>query len=170
MARNQIICDAPAERVFSVLADPRPYAYFVVGTRKIRRFHPRWPEPGTALHHSLGLGLTVIRDTTETLESDPPRRLVLRPNLRPLSINETRFELTPQGEGRTRVEIEEVAVDGPAARGRVKPVVDRLLWARNVLLLRRLRKLAEDRERQWRSWRSRTNSSDTNVASSELGP
>ncbi len=29
------------EAVFAVLADPRRYAYFVVGTKKIRRFEPR---------------------------------------------------------------------------------------------------------------------------------
>lgn len=149
MAHNRIVCAASPERAFAVLEDPRPYAYFVAGTRAIRRFDPRWPEPGSLLHHSLGFVLTLIRDTTEVVAIDPPRQLVLSTRLRPLAVNETIFRLAPAGGG-TAVEIEERPVEGPAALPLVAPVADRLLWLRNSLLLRRLRKVIEGRER-WRA-------------------
>lgn len=147
MARNHIVCHAPAEAVFAVLADPRPYAYFVVGTRKIRRFHPRWPEPGSVFHHSLGVGVTLIRDRTESLAADPPRRLDLRARMRPLSVNEIVFEITPARQG-TVIHMEERAVAGAAAHRLIAPLADRLLYLRNKLLLQRLAKVAEARRLQ----------------------
>ncbi|MBW3578912.1 MAG: SRPBCC family protein [Actinobacteria bacterium] len=149
MARNRTTCKATPDRVFAVLADPRAYAYFVAGTRTIRRFDPRWPEPGSVFHHSLGLGVTLIRDKTVAVETEPPRRLVVRPSMMPLAINETIFRLRPHGQV-TLVEIEEYLVAGPASHRLVAPVVDRLLWLRNHVLLRRLRKVVEARQRQLR--------------------
>lgn len=149
MARNRMTCKAPCERVFAVLEDPRPYAHFVVGTNTIRRFDPRWPEPGSAFHHSLGVvGLTLIRDRTVSVECDPPRRLALKAGMRPLAVNDTVFVLTPTGDGATVVEIEETPVAGPACLPLVGPVVDRLLGLRNRLLLRRLCAVVEARQRR----------------------
>lgn len=145
MARNRITSQASPERVFAVLADPRRYAYFVVGTRRIRRFDPRWPEPGSMFHHSLGVGVTAIRDTTQSTAVDPPRRLVVQPRMRPLAVNESVFVLT-HTDGQTVIEVEETAVAGPATHKVVAPIVDRLLALRNALLLRRLCKVAEARE------------------------
>ncbi len=147
MTRNRTVVDATPETVFAVLADPRRYAYFVVGTKKIRRFDPRWPEPGSAFHHTLGVGLPLIRDATVCVEVDEPHRLVLRAHMRPLAVNETTFRLTPQ-QGGTSVEVEERAVAGPAAAKVVAPLVDGLLWLRNQELVRRLRKTVERREEQ----------------------
>ncbi len=146
MARNRTVVDARPETVFAVLADPRRYGYFVVGTKKIRRFDPRWPEPGSSFHHSLGVGLSVIRDATLVVEIDEPRMLVLLAKMRPLAENETIFRVSPQSKG-TLVEVEERAVAGPAAAKIIAPLFDGLLWLRNQELVRRLRKAVERRER-----------------------
>lgn len=76
MARNRTVVDAPVEAVFAVLADPRTYDDFVVGTKRIRRFEPTWPELGSALQHTLGVGPFVLRDATSVEEVDGERRLV----------------------------------------------------------------------------------------------
>lgn len=147
MARNRTVVEASPETVFAVLADPRRYAYFVVGTKKIRRFDPRWPEPGSAFHHTLGVGVPLIRDATISVEIDEPRRLVLRACMMPLAINETIFLVTPE-DGGTVIEVEERAVAGPAANKVLAPLVDGLLWLRNQELVRRLGKTLERREKQ----------------------
>lgn len=144
MAQNRIICAAPPERVFDVLAYPAHYAYIVPGTRRIRRFDPDWPTPGSRFHHSLGVGVTVLRDVTTCVEVDPPHRLVVRAHMRPLAVNETVFRLRARRDA-TLVEVEEVPVAGPAARPRVAAVVDRILWLRNGMLVRRLRTVVERR-------------------------
>lgn len=156
MAHTHIVCHSSPEAVFAVLADPRPYGYMVVGTRTIRRFDPTWPDPGARFHHSLGIGVTLVRDVTEALEAVPGRRLSLRANMRPWSANDVVFALTPQ-DGATLVEMTETPVDGPAAAPGVRAVVDRLLWLRNLLVLNRLRTIAERRARRvaWLEGRER---------------
>jgi uncharacterized protein YndB with AHSA1/START domain len=144
MARNRTAVDASPETVFAVLANPSRYAYFVVGTKTVRRFDPNWPEPGSAFHHTLGVGLPLLRDATISVAVDPPRQLVLKTRLMPLGMNDTVFRLTPEGDG-TLVELEEKPIAGPAAAKAIAPLVDRLLWLRNQELLRRLRKTVERR-------------------------
>ncbi len=146
MAREQVLVDAPAETVFAVLSDPRPYAFFVVGTKRIRRFDPGWPAHGAALHHTVGVGPFVLRDATRAVEVDPPRRLLLHAGLRPLGTTQITFTLVSVGE-RTEVVMEEWPIDGPVAR-MWNRALDRLLGLRNRELLRRLQRLAERREQR----------------------
>lgn len=98
-----------------MLSDPRPYAFFVVGTKRIRRFDPGWPAHGAALHHTVGVGPFVLRDATRAVEVDPPRRLLLHAGLRPLGTTQITFTLVSVGE-RTEVVMEEWPIDGPVAR------------------------------------------------------
>ena len=149
MAVNRRRIGASPERVFAVLADPRLYAYFVVGTRTIRWFDPRWPDPGSAFHYSLGLCVTLLRDQTIVVEAEPPHRLVLRLRMRRLGDIRTVFRLARVGEG-TLVEVQEFPLDGPLAAEPVGPLVDGLIWLRNVEVLRRLSGLVEGREQQRR--------------------
>lgn len=143
MARNRKIVDAPVDVVFAVLSDPRTYGRFVVGSKRIRRFDPTWPEPGSVFHHTLGLGPLVLRDVTAVVDVEAPHRLVLRAQMRPFAVNAVVFSLRPR-DHRTEVEVEEQAVEGPAA-ALWNPLLDRLMWLRNHLMLRRLKKLAERR-------------------------
>ncbi len=143
MARNHTTVDAPPQAVFAVLSHPPTYARFTVGTKRIRRFDPTWPELGSVLHHTLGVGPLVLRDLSRVLEVEEGHRLVLRAQMRPLAVNVVAFTLRPAGAG-TEVEIEEHAVEGPAA-ALWNPALDAALWLRNQELLRRLKRVAERR-------------------------
>ena len=144
MAVNTATIAAPPEIVFSVLADPASYAAFVVGTRTIRRFDPRFPEPGSELHHTLGVGpVPVIWDLSRVEEVAEGRRLVLRAQMRPLAVNRVAFSLRPAGGG-TDVEVEEYPIGGPAAL-LWNPAFEALMGLRNAEMLRRLSRLAERR-------------------------
>ncbi len=145
MSVNRTFVAAPPETVFAVLSDPPSYARFTVGTKRIRRFEPTWPEVGTTFHHTLGVGPLILRDLSRVVELEAGRRLVLRAQMRPLAVNRVAFSLRPGhgGEG-TDVEIEEYAIEGPAA-AIWNPVLDGAMWLRNQELLRRLKKVAERR-------------------------
>ncbi|HVL27501.1 MAG TPA: SRPBCC family protein [Acidimicrobiales bacterium] len=143
MAVNRAVVPAPVETVFAVLSDPRTYDEFVVGTKRIRRFEPTWPDKGSEFHHTLGIGPLVLRDLTRVEEVDEPARLVLRAHMRPVAVNQVTFRLEP-AEGGTEVVVEEVAVEGPAA-ALWNPVFDAVMALRNQEMLRRLGRVAERR-------------------------
>ncbi len=144
MAHNDVVVAAPPEVVFSVLSDPRSYEHWVVGNKRVRRFDPAWPEPGSEFHHTLGIGPLALRDKTCVAEVDAPRYLVLHARAMPVGMAEVRLELTPEGPG-TRVTLTERPIRGPAARF-ANPLLDLLIRARNAESLRRLRRLAEERK------------------------
>jgi len=141
--RTSTWVDAPPERVWGVLADPRSYGEWVVGSRDIRRWDPEFPAAGTAFHHTFMVGPVPVKDSTSVLESEPPRHLVLRARARPAGVAHITLDLTPERDG-TRVEIAERPVDGPPARWH-NPVQQWLINRRNDESLRRLKRLAEQR-------------------------
>ena len=47
MARNEHLVHASPTTVFGVLADPRSYAYRVVGSKEVRDADRTWPQPGS---------------------------------------------------------------------------------------------------------------------------
>lgn len=143
MAHTEKLIHAPSDAVFAVLCDPGAYQHFVVGTKRVRRFDPRWPEPGTAFHHTVGVGPLGLRDKTEVTKYDPPTGLVVRPHIRPFVITETVFALQPQGDD-TLLQLDEYAVDGPLAPIWPGPL-DGLMALRNRLVARRIAQLAEQR-------------------------
>lgn len=133
--------DAPPEQVFDVLDDAWTYEFWVVGCVDIRAVDPQWPAPGSAFHHSVGLGPLTLEDSTGVVERDRPRTLELRARARPAGTARVRFELTPQGSG-TSVALEEVPIGGLPALLH-NPLQDFLIHHRNVETLRRLKWLAE---------------------------
>ena len=143
MAVNRAVIAAPPEAVFAVLSDPAAFGAFVVGSKHVRRFDPSWPDRGSVFHHSLGVGPLVLRDLTRVEEVEEHRRLVLRAQMRPFSVNRVAFTLRPVDAG-TEVEVEEYAIEGPAAL-LWNPVFEALLSLRNTEMLRRLKALAERR-------------------------
>ncbi len=143
MARTSAVVDAPPEAVWAVLADPRSYEDWVVGSKEIRRWDPEWPAVGASFHHTFLIGPLPIKDRTTVLESEPPRRLVLRARARPTGIAHVVVHLTPEGGG-TRVELAEWPVAGPPAAFS-NPLQDFLINRRNDEALRRLKRLAERR-------------------------
>jgi hypothetical protein len=143
MARTEKLVNARVETVFAVLCDPSSYQHFVVGTKRVRRFDPHWPKPGTALHHTVGVGPLALRDKTDATEAIPPTHLVTRPHTRPFVIAESRFELEPRG-GSTLLRLDEYAVGGP-----LRPIwpgpLDWLVALRNRTVVDRIARLAEQR-------------------------
>ncbi|KAA1424695.1 SRPBCC family protein [Mumia zhuanghuii] len=137
--------DAPAHQVFAVLADGWTYASWVVGASRIRHVDASFPEPGSAIHHSVGTWPALIDDTTTVLACEPGRRLELRVRAWPLGEGNVALVLRDLGSS-TTVEMEEYTVSGPA-RLIPKPAEALGLKARNREALRRLAYLAEGRSR-----------------------
>ena len=131
------------EQIFSVLRDGWIYPVWVVGASRMRDVDNGWPAPGTKLHHSFGIWPLVIDDTTEVLEIEPDRRLVLE--ARGWPVGKARVEITVQPDGDdSLVSIAEDVTEGPA---RLVPEPIRLagMDVRNRESLRRLAYLAENR-------------------------
>lgn len=130
------------EQIFAVLRDGWIYPVWVVGASRMRDVDNGWPAPGTKLHHSFGIWPLVIDDTTEVLEIDPDRRLVLE--ARGWPVGKARVEITVQPDGDdSLVSIAEDVTEGPA---RLVPEPIRLagMDVRNRESLRRLAYLAEN--------------------------
>jgi uncharacterized protein YndB with AHSA1/START domain len=143
MARNVVTYPVPIEQVFAVLADPKTYAYWVVGADSIRDADASWPAVGAKLHHRIGAGPFKLNDSTEVLEVTEPAHLVLQARARPLGTARVILDLVDLGDG-TQVTM----VEGPGDRiSRLlhNPVTDFLLRRRNDEALRRLGKLAGER-------------------------
>ncbi|MBB4662352.1 SRPBCC family protein [Conexibacter arvalis] len=145
MAHNEIEVDAPPEAVFAVLADPRSFARWVVGSRAIRRADAGWPAPGSAFDHRVGVGPLTLADHSEVVESVPPHRLRLLVKARPLTRAHVLLRMEPRGASGTRVALDEHPAD---MRSRIflNPLTDPLVRLRNAESLRRLKALAEGRE------------------------
>lgn len=146
MALTKRVIPVAQELVFAVLSDPPSYDAFVVGTKAIRRFDPRYPEPGTAFAHTLGFGPLFLRDETRVERVEPPARLVLRAFMRPVGVTRVDFRLAPSGGG-TLVTVEEYPIDGPLSRV-WSPPLEVAMWLRNLVTLVRLQRLARRRAEQ----------------------
>ena len=141
MATNHKLIDAPAEKVFTVLADPESYAHWVVGANEIRRYDESWPQEGATFHHTQGKWPLAVKDTTSVLELDGGRRLRLEVRTRPYVVAEVELELAPENGG-TRVRMTEVPTGGLLKRIH-NPLIDLLTHLRNARGLDRLARLAE---------------------------
>jgi uncharacterized protein YndB with AHSA1/START domain len=141
MARNEIVVEAPPEAVFDVLADPRTYGQWVVGSREIRAADESWPEPGSAFDHSVGKAPLVIADDTSVVASRPPVMLELRARARPLPTARITLHLQPYEKG-TRVTM----IEDPTSRTLNVvggPLLHAVIRVRNRESLSRLKALAE---------------------------
>ncbi|WP_189169449.1 SRPBCC family protein [Pilimelia anulata] len=144
MAITRRVIDAPAERVYAVLADGWTYSDWVVGTAHIRDVDPHWPGPGARIHHKAGPWPLSLRDTTVALSCEPGRQLVMRPRLWPFGEAMVTIRLHPHGDTATLVTIEEEFAAGPLHWVQTK-LNDLALHQRNVESLRRLADIAERR-------------------------
>ncbi|GAA2541710.1 SRPBCC family protein [Pseudonocardia hydrocarbonoxydans] len=134
---------APPAAVFATLADGWNYALWVVGAAHMRTVDPDFPAVGSRLHHSVGVWPLLLEDTTEVLEVEPDRRLVLRARGWPTGEARVAIELVAVAGG-TRVRLSEEATSGPGAL--VPGVVQSLVLApRNREALARLDAVVTDR-------------------------
>lgn len=131
------------DAVWNVLADGWLYPLWVVGASRVREVDDSWPDPGSKIHHSVGMWPAVLDDETEVIASLPGSRIEL--NAKAWPGGEASVTLLVEAEGaETRVRMREDVVGGPA---RLVPQPLRapvLLW-RNRESLRRLAWLAERR-------------------------
>ncbi|CAA9260201.1 MAG: hypothetical protein AVDCRST_MAG41-2335 [uncultured Corynebacteriales bacterium] len=128
------------EAVFDVLRDGRTYADWVVGTRAIRVVEAGWPEPGTALHYTIGYGLLRKDDETRATAYEPGRRLEMEAKAWPAGSARIELRAEPVQDG-TLVSIEEHPVRGFGALVH-NPVLDLSIKIRNLETLRRLERQA----------------------------
>ncbi|MDH2413146.1 SRPBCC family protein [Nocardioides sp. CER19] len=134
---------ASADDVWKVLADGWLFPLWVVGACRIRGVDDTWPEPGSRLHHSVGVWPVVIDDHTESLACDPGKRLELQARAWPLGEARVVLTLRPSGED-TEIEIEEDLTHGPGGL-LPRPLRAGALHVRNLETLKRLAMLAEGR-------------------------
>lgn len=142
MSRTTRVMACTPEDVFEVLGDGWHYGMWVVGAARIREVDDSWPQPGSRIHHSVGAWPILLSDHTEVERIDPPHLLVLKVRAWPTGEGRVTLTLTPTGDGRTEVVMEEQAVSGPATLV-PQPAQDVVLHPRNVEALRRLGYLAE---------------------------
>jgi uncharacterized protein YndB with AHSA1/START domain len=141
VARNEIRIAASREVVFAVLADPERYADWILGTSETSGANGDWPAEGSSLRYRAGIGPIALSDVTEVIESDPPRRLLLRARMRPFGETAIELELEPEDTG-TRLVMTEEPVEG-LVDATHNAVTDAVLSKRNELTLERLRSLVE---------------------------
>ncbi|GAB3026349.1 polyketide cyclase [Nocardioides flavus (ex Wang et al. 2016)] len=136
---------ATPEQVWEVLSDGWLYPLFVVGASRMREVDDTWPAVGSRLHHSVGSWPLLIDDTTEVLEVEDGRRLLLLARGWPAGQAHVEITLSPSN-GSTVVTMVEDATAGPGLLV-PKPLRDVQLHARNVEALRRLAFVVEGRTR-----------------------
>ena len=141
MARSERVIAASPEAVFSVLADPRGYAYWVIGSMKSGR------QLGLAacrqqVDHTVGIGPLRVKDHS-VVDVRPDRFLQLVAKARPLGKARVKLELEPAAGG-TRITMIEDPADKLTAFV-FQPLTHLFTRARNVRSLDRLAELAEGR-------------------------
>jgi hypothetical protein len=141
MSTNVRTIRCTPEELFAILADGWLFPVWVVGASRLRNVDDSWPGVGSKLHHSFGSWPLLLNDETEVLEWDPPRWVKLRPKGWPIGETHVTLEVKPRGDGCV-VRMCEEAVAGP---GKLvpAPLMDLLLYPRNVETLRRLAFIAE---------------------------
>jgi uncharacterized protein YndB with AHSA1/START domain len=145
MARNDITVNARPADVFGVLTDPDAYGFWVVGAKRIRGHDRGWPRRGTRFHHTVGVGPAELSDDSKVLDVQEDKRLVMEARIRPIGTVLVDVELKPKKRGKaTKVTMRETARRGPVKRA-WNPGFDLALHVRNVIALRRLKRLAEAR-------------------------
>jgi carbon monoxide dehydrogenase subunit G len=134
---------ATPEQVWKVLSDGWLYPLFVVGASRMRDVDESWPAVGARLHHSVGTWPLLIDDTTEVVEVEEGKRLLLLARGWPAGQAHVDISLEPDGDT-TVVTITEDATAGPGLLV-PKPLRDVQLHWRNVETLRRLAFVVEGR-------------------------
>jgi uncharacterized protein YndB with AHSA1/START domain len=130
----------PPEAVWEALSDAQAYGYWVVGSKVIREADPHWPQPGSKIHHTVGIGPLELSDHTESIEAERPRRLQLRAKGRPLGTARVTLDMVPKAGG-TLVRMVENP-DGPFRPLALVPPLQIFSKLRNAESLMRLEELA----------------------------
>lgn len=140
--RTRVVHCRP-EDVWDVLADGWLFTTWVVGAARIRDVDSSWPQPGSQIHHSVGLFPLMVDDTTRSEICDPPKRLRMTAWAWPSGEAFVELQVKPHPEG-CEVSITEQVTKGPTT---IIPnaLQDLVLRFRNDESLERLAMLAEGR-------------------------
>ena len=103
---------ASRQQVWDVMADGWTYAQWVVGNSRTRAVDSHWPQPGSAIRHSVGVWPLVINDQTAVESCTPNEELVLRAGLGWLGAAQVTLRLSDIPSG-CRIEMIEKPVEGP---------------------------------------------------------
>jgi len=144
MAVLNVLIEHSPEQVWQVLSDGWAYAEWVAGTRNIRDVDEGWPEPGTRIHYTFGVGRWTLDDVTTVRVMEPGRRLELEAHARRLGSARVSIELLDWGRDRTVVIIDEHPLTGPGARWHSVPL-DAALRLRNRRMMRSLARVVDER-------------------------
>jgi NAD(P)-dependent dehydrogenase (short-subunit alcohol dehydrogenase family)/uncharacterized protein YndB with AHSA1/START domain len=142
MARNRVHIDAAPEDVFAVLSNPYCYPEWVVGAAGVRDHDESFPAVGSRFHHKVGTWPLKVKDHTEVVEVDPPRRIVLRAKARPLGTALIEIDLQ-ESAGGTELSMDERPDDRLTSLVAGNPIADTALRVRNAEALARLKRLVE---------------------------
>ncbi|MDP7701461.1 SRPBCC family protein [Mycobacterium sp. TY815] len=104
---------ASRQAVWDVIANGWTYTQWVVGNSRTRAVDANWPEPGSAIKHSVGVWPLVINDKTEVESCTPGAELVLNARLGLFGAARITLRLSDIADG-CRIEMIEVPVSGPA--------------------------------------------------------
>jgi len=104
---------ASRQRVWEVIADGWTYSQWVVGNSRMRAVDPHWPEPGSTIHHSIGVWPVLLNDSTTVKSCIPQQELVLIANSRPFGKARITLRLFDIDGGGCRIEMAEVPVTPP---------------------------------------------------------
>ena len=132
---------ASRQQVWDAMANGWTYTQWVVGNSRTRAVDSNWPQPGSAIRHSVGVWPLVINDKTVVESCTPGEELVLRAHLGIFGAARITLRLTDIGDG-CRIDMIEIPAVGP-----MKIIPDRLalaaVYPRNRECLLRLAALAE---------------------------
>ncbi|MCV7078223.1 SRPBCC family protein [Mycobacterium szulgai] len=133
--------EASRQAVWDVLANGWTYSQWVVGNSRTRAVDSQWPEPGSAIRHSIGVWPLVINDQTVVESCTPGEELVLHAGLGLFGAARITMRLS-EIPGGCRVAMIEVPVEGA-----IGLIPDRLalvgIYPRNRECLLRLAAMAE---------------------------
>jgi uncharacterized protein YndB with AHSA1/START domain len=144
MAVLNVLVDRDPGQVWDVLSDGRSYASWVVGTKRICDVDTHWPEEGSRIRFSVGIGRWTIEDVTTVRLVEPGRRLELEANAGWVGSARISITLLPWGDDHTVVILDEHPLTGPGRQWHTA-VVDTLLRVRNQRMVRSLAKLVHAR-------------------------
>ncbi len=116
--------EASRQQIWDAMADGWTYAQWVVGNSRTRAVDSHWPEPGSAIEHSVGVWPLVISDQTVVESCTPGEELVLLAGVGPLGALRITLRLKDLPNGGCRVEMIETPASGP-----VNLIPDRLVLA-----------------------------------------
>lgn len=143
MAVRNALVRADPSAVWAVLADGRSYDQWVVGTQTVRSVDPGWPQEGTSLHYTVGLGRLRLNDRTTVRLVEPGKSLELEALARPVGSVRISIQILPWGEDSVVV-LDEHPLRGPSW-ALENPIAELAMTLRNRAMLHRLTRVVESR-------------------------